>query len=182
MQLTSQNLTKLNHFFSVQTQGLIAKRLEKEKVLSSSFWYYIYNDEDSDMSKLVAYFTRIETNEVLQSVPEKHKRGLQYLLKRMAVVKSHPCMALWYVFWDDFWDCNKDLEAVKEKEDLFNPKNASSLAYKPRRREELEGILKETGLLSEKKFFSKDLLNTLYNTLDKKNQEEITRSTSQVLV
>ena len=94
----------------------------------------------------------------------------------MKLVQSHPCIALWYIFIEDFWDQNKDMETVKELDHVFNPKNATSLAYRPKNRTDFEKIVEEVGLRDEKKFFSNKLLDCLYESMDKFNQAAIEKA------
>ena len=146
------------------------------RILSSSFWYYIYYNDKLTRADCENYFATIEANEILKEVPTKHKAGLDYLYKRMSLVHSHPCIALWYVFMDDFWDQNKEMEKVKDLDNVFNPKNATSLAYRPKTRADFEEVLNKHGLRDGKKFFSDELMDCLYASMDKYNQEALAKA------
>lgn len=76
---------------------LVAERRKKEAVLSAAFWLHVYDNHYITYRELFRYLTTLEYNPVLRSLTEKHKKGLDYLYKRMSWVRSHPCTALWYV-------------------------------------------------------------------------------------
>ena len=151
---------------------------EKEKVLSSAFWLYIYDNVDAGMERLQEYFSVWEQNEEVKSLPQQHAKGLQFVTQRMQFVQSHPCMALWFVFWDSVWENNNELEVVKEAAAILDPKSSDSIAYRPMPKEELVPLLDEaapglvgTNACVSQGFLNHGILDGLYIKMGELNKE-----------
>lgn len=154
-------------------QHLIAEHREANATLNDGFWYAVYNNANLTRSQLENYLAHSETNQVLVALPEKHAAGLSFLYKRLKFCHMHPCTALWFVFWDDYYEQNKDTNVMKAEgpngrsvRDDIDPVKGWSIAYKPMRREKLTSWLKERGLhASCCGLFDKELLNALYKRM-----------------
>ena len=138
-----------------------AEEAEKEKVLSSAFWLYIFDNVDAGMERLQEYFSVWEQNEEVKSLPQQHAKGLQFVTQRMQFVQSHPCMALWFVFWDSVWENNNELDIVKDAAAILDPKSSDSIAYRPMPKEKLVPLLEEAapGLVGTNACISQGFLN-----------------------
>ena len=75
------------------------------------------------------YLRTKEVDEVLQTFPVTMKAGLDFLYSRMGWVFSHPCSALWWVFFDDLWEQNKDMKIMNNRRNMFDSRSSDSLAY-----------------------------------------------------
>jgi hypothetical protein len=171
--IVNQQMPGLLEEIGAYREKLRADRVAAEKVLSSSFWLYVYDDDRLAYRGLVEYLTRSETNPDLRNLPVAHEAGLNYLYKRLAFIRSHPCTALWYVFWDDVWESNKDLPQVAEYKEQLDPRSSKSIAYQPKKRAELEAWL-ETNTPDifdgGKHFISTKVLDALYGRLQQLDQ------------
>lgn len=84
---------------------------------------------------------------------------------------SHPCAGLWFTFFDDVWENNKDMKAFQGKDDFFDVRKADCIAYQPCSRAALEEKLKGQDLLDDSKLFSKDVLDAFFGTMDEVNTQ-----------
>jgi hypothetical protein len=164
-------------------EDLITKDRAANAVLGDGFWYFVYNQPSLPRDDLVHYLTMTESNEVLRALPETESGGMDFLYKRLAVIRSRGFKsAFWFVFWEDFWLNNKQMELVDLHKDNLDPVNATAMCYNYKEREELEEELKGWGLISEdydpdstaakycsifagKEYFSKPILDALYDRL-----------------
>ena len=146
-------------------------RAKKEATLSSAFWLYIFNNDFASREDVESYFATCEQSEALKTLPQTAKGALDYCFARMNYAHGDPRSALWFTFWDDFWAENKDMEALQGKADAFDPKNSASIAYKPKKREDLDAFLTEQGLRHATKLFNDALADMLYAEMDKKGAE-----------
>jgi hypothetical protein len=154
-----------------------AEEAAKEKVLSSAFWLYVLDNVDAGMERLQEYFAVWEQNELVKNLPQEHAKGLQFVMQRMQFVQSHPCMALWFVFWDSVWENNNDLKVVKEAAAILDPKSSDSIAYRPMPKEELVPLLHEAadGLVGlnaciSQGFLNEGILDALYVKMSEINK------------
>jgi len=144
-------------------------REAEEMQLSNSFWLHIFDADGIPRSALEYYFTNFEANPDLRKLPKVHSKALDFLYTRLAVVRSHPAAEFWYVFWDDIWECNcNSMKPFKRKEveAFLNPMSATSIAYNPIPRPELEKKLESFNLLSKRRYFTPIILDGLYKKLD----------------
>lgn len=150
-------------------RGLLEERKAKEAVLSCGFWYYVYDNFDLKRGELVTYLQKNEGNDQVRSIPQVHKEGLDYLYSRVTYVKSHPSVMFWFVLWDSFWTCNKDLAKVDAAADSFDPGNPSSIAYQPMSKPDLDAWFHSDDARKavRDKFVSDAFMTTLFQTADK---------------
>lgn len=162
-------LPRVREQANVYRRDLVEERKAKEAVLSCGFWYYVYDNFDLPRGELVAYLEKSESNEQVRTIPRNHAAGLDYLYKRVGFVKSHPSVMFWFVLWDSFWSCNKELARVQEAADYFDPAKPTSLAYQPMKRPDLEAWFHSGGERKavRDKFISDAFLTCLYETADK---------------
>ena len=139
--------------------------------MSDGFWYYVYNRPSLSLAQLEHYLENSEKNPVLREMQSKHGEGLAFVYKRMQYCQAHPAFALWNVFWADFWESNRTTSALKGLEERISPASATSIAYLPLPREQLEDTLSEWGLLgggacSVRRLLSARTLDALYARMD----------------
>lgn len=149
--------------------SLMEKRHKDEQVLNSGFWLNVYDHYAKPRAQLIQYLTTYEANPKIKNLPAEVSEGLEYLYSRIKYVTTHPCAALWFVFFDDVWEQNKDMKAFAGKEALFDPKEPKALCYRPMRRKACEKILEEEGLLHDSKLFSKTVMDTFFGAMDELN-------------
>ena len=112
----------------------------------------------------------------MRALPETHQAGLNFLYCRMKFVSLHPALTLWYVFWDDFFYSNREMEIVQKHQDDFNPLKPKAICYKVMKREDLEKWLAEReligtapslvdSLLFRSQLFNQTNLDALYNRI-----------------
>jgi hypothetical protein len=169
--LWQAGLPQLFAYHQQYRQKLLQNRFAKEQILSSAFWLKVYFNDNLPYDELVYYLTNFEANPVLRMLPVEHLEGLKFLYQRLAYVKSHPCSALWFCFWDSFWANNKEMKLVKPHADRFDTNKPSSLAYRPLPQAQLDPILKELELRDETKLFSDEVITLLYQRMMQFNQE-----------
>lgn len=139
-------LPELEANYAAYRQGLIAERTAANEVLSSGFWYYVYNNEHLDLDHLREYLSNNENNKVLVNLVDKQEQGLDFVYKRLAFCRRHTAWGTWWVFWDQVWSHNQHMTKIVALGDELNPDSASSITYRPMPREELEAWLEERGL------------------------------------
>jgi len=116
-----------------------------------------YDNEEAmyDREKLETYLRQSTYNEEISSIPTKHRAGLDFLCAAASVcvgvgvadphvchracrygrvnwVHTHPCSKLWWVFFDDVWQNNKDLNVFQANPDackFFDTRSSDSVAY-----------------------------------------------------
>ena len=92
---------------------LISSFEESNSILGNGFWYYVYNRPSLPQDHLEKYLKEDERNPMLRSlVADGNSAALNFVYKRMNYVRLHPSMALWYIFWDDFYNQNKDMKVL----------------------------------------------------------------------
>lgn len=106
----------------LRSQANIERRRKQEQKLSSDFWLNVYDNFGMKYKALCQYLTEAELNPRIRAFPRESKKGLSYLYHRTRYVTSHPCCALWFVFWDDVWENNNKLTILKDKGEDFDPK------------------------------------------------------------
>jgi hypothetical protein len=168
-----RNIGNLVNKHNEYRRGLIDSRNKDEIALDSTFWLAVYNNHRLPRQATVLYMDRVQRNKDFQDFERRHGAGLNYLYGRLKYVLGHPCASLWFVFWDDLWDNNKKMDAVKKLEKELNPKYSDAIGYKPMKRPELEAWLKERKLYHEgnKKFVCAGLLDVLYGRMDRLENE-----------
>ncbi len=170
----------------------IESEKEQNAILSDGFWYFVYNDYKLSRDALLRYLKNQETNPILQNFAEDHAAGLDFLYKKLRIISLNPANETWYIFWEDFYHQNKNMNVIKDIQPLFDPKRALSLCYRPMAKKDLKELLERHGLYHEgdedgfvqkycsifvKQHFTKQILDALYNKLDGK---EIGSSTEQL--
>lgn len=152
--------------------ALVKERGEKEQVMSSGFWLYVFDNYKAPREAIEQYLRTREKNEILRTLPQAGRAGLDFLYSRLSWVYSHPCSALWWLFFDDLWEQNNGLKVMEGKREMFDSRCSSSLAYHPMKRPELEAKMEEEGLRNvkgcrgTKKYFNDRLMDTLYARME----------------
>jgi hypothetical protein len=160
---------------AVYRQGLMAERKAKEAILSSSFWYFIYSNDNLQRSQVESLLRLTEPNPALQTMPSDHSAGFDYLYLRMGHVNKHPCTLWWFTFWDDLWEENKEMTLMQDEEmrKALDPSESTSIAYSVFPRETLNAWLVEKNLKGAEgtdQKVSDRLLDALYGGLDAINK------------
>ncbi len=172
----------LNKEATEYREDLVAKQKAANLVLGDGFWYFVYNNPNLARPDVEFYLENGESNPVLQKLPEQNADGMDYLYKRLAVIRSNGFKSsFWFVFWDDFWLCNKTMTIVEPQKEFLDPTSAKALCYNYKERGELEEILKSWDMYSEmdpddnmakycplfagKQLFNPSILDALYSRL-----------------
>jgi len=155
-------------------KGLLEARRDKENILSSSFWYYIYSNDNLSRGMLESLLQTTEPGEVMRTLPEKHRAGIDYLYARMGFVNKHPGCLWWFSFWDDLWEVNKGMKIMQNElaKKSLDPGESESVGYCVMKREDLEAWLKERDLFGgtgEGKVCVK-VVDALYGIMDEVNK------------
>lgn len=91
----------------------------------------------------------------------------------------HPAIALWYVFWDDFWANNKDMTVMEPHQKAFNPLEGGAMCYTPMPKDKLISKLKGMDgmwgsvptflnkLICAKPLFNDQNIGVLYEQMEK---------------
>jgi len=140
------SLPALEADFDAYRQGLIGERIAANNVLSHGFWYFVYNNPHLSRNHLQEYLCSKENNQVLATLTNMQQDGLDFLYKRLTFCYRHPAWGTWWCFWDEVWSHNQYMKKISALGEELNPDSASSIAYKPMPREELEAWLDERGL------------------------------------
>ncbi|RLN96398.1 hypothetical protein BBJ28_00011701 [Nothophytophthora sp. Chile5] len=144
-----------------------ARQAQTNPVLSDAFWFDVYNDARLPRDALERHLTNREVNPRLQALPTSHTDGLDALYQRMAFVQSHPARMFWYVFWDDVFTCNREIERFRDLARDLDPREIGSICYHVMPREQLEAWLLDRRLLSKWRLFRPRLLDMLYSEMNK---------------
>ncbi|KAJ5078513.1 g protein-coupled receptor-related [Anaeramoeba ignava] len=161
--LIQQNLPSFLDESQAYRDGLVEERVQQETILSNGFWLFVFNNDRITRENLTIYLQEHESDEAISRIPEVHEEGLNYLYSKLAFYDSHPAVALWYVFWDDFYQNNGWMKKFKGFDAILNPRFPSAICYHPQDRDNLEQFLEENGL---KKKIKKKYLNKLYEKLE----------------
>ena len=161
-------LVKHAQFVMDYRQELAERRAENERLVSSAFWLFVYENDTITRPQLTRYFESCEHGP-LRSLPEDHAAGLDFAFGRLAFVRSGPLAAFWCVFWHDVWHCNKELAIFEDNGDFLDPAHPGTIAYRPMPRPDLEAALTERGLhkLGSSAWLNVDILTLLYDTAGK---------------
>eukprot|EP01006_Ploeotia_vitrea_P040253 TRINITY_DN66415_c3_g3_i1.p1 TRINITY_DN66415_c3_g3~~TRINITY_DN66415_c3_g3_i1.p1 ORF type:complete len:1005 (+),score=605.70 TRINITY_DN66415_c3_g3_i1:224-3238(+) len=150
----------------------------KEKVLTYSFWYYVYNNDLLTMEDLRDVLNKYEPNPVVKELPEKHAQALERVYSVLKYYDSSSAIAFWFCFWHDAWIHNQEMKIMQENKDLFDPYNESSLMYKPIPELQLKEELNKRGLSKPvasggffNGFFNDALISDLYAKMDSLSTE-----------
>lgn len=144
-------------------QKLIERHLKSNSDLGDGFWYFVFNNPNIQLNALVSYLQEYEGNETIRSLPGCHKAALDFLYSRMKFVSLHATLKLWYVFWDDFFYSNKDMDVVRKYKDDFTPLMSRAVCYHLMDREHLEKWLEERSLLGSPPSLMHPLRPSLFN-------------------
>jgi hypothetical protein len=146
-------------------QNLADTQKKQTDALSDDFWFFVYNDPHLRRDKLEQYLLEYEENKALKSLVKDRNEALDSLyLRQQWVFLSHR-ITFWYVFWDDVYARNSDFTCLKPED--FDPVSAGSICYHYMERSELEQWLRDRKLFKWWRLFNKDLLELLYNEMDK---------------
>jgi hypothetical protein len=146
---------------------MLARRRAEQAVLTDSWFVVVYDAVSQARSIVEDHLRNTERNPILKTLPDDTV-SLDFLYSRIDYVLSHPARALWWLFWADLWESNKDLSRVRALESILDPLQPTSLAYHPLERSKLEPFLdKHAPLLRSQYFFiSNAVLDALYAELD----------------
>lgn len=161
---------------------LLEKRRKEINDLAWSFWFVVYNNDNLSRSDLRHYFLEHEAHDDVKAVPEEHALGIDLLYVRLAAFDTEPT-ALWFVFWDEYWELNCELRKIADRPEIFNPSFLSALCYHPCPLSVLMAFLKEKKV---KRYVSQEKLKRLYSLMDElaANSAKVAavRSSAQVAV
>jgi len=122
-------------------RNLLRERYWDNYSLSWGFWYFVYNNDMFDMAQLEEYFAVFETNPVVQQIPNKYRKELTFMTNMIQHYNSNPCLAFWYVYWQDVFKKNSDLPGIKKNPTSFDPCCSTALCYRPMGRKGTEAFL-----------------------------------------
>ncbi|KAL0235664.1 hypothetical protein GEMRC1_002246 [Eukaryota sp. GEM-RC1] len=142
-----QNYPQLMREHQEYRNGLMQERRNKELTLSWGFWFHVFNNDRVTRQELEYYLTNFEHNHHLKMLPQVHKNGLDFVYCRLMQFNAHPAIGYWITFWLDLWEENFAVKQIKVNAEHLNPMSPSCIAYTPIPREELEGLLRELGLM-----------------------------------
>ena len=163
--------------FVIPSQNLIKERVDTERVLGSGFWLFVYDNYKAPREAIESYFRQQEYGDDMKTFPVKHRGGLDFLFARMKWVNAHPCAAFWWVFFDDLWEQNSQLNVLKDKKALFDSRASTSIAYHPMKQDEFtakmesEGLRNVGGCRGSKKYFNDALIGLLYDHMNRLDRE-----------
>jgi hypothetical protein len=119
----------------------------KNSTLSYAFHSFIYENGDLYERKIIErLLVEGEKSSLMKAVPLLFKRQFDFLYNRLTFFDSHPALSFWYLFWDDVWRNNKDMQIFQGKDELFSPMSPNSLCYRLLPRRELVALLEKNGL------------------------------------
>jgi hypothetical protein len=126
---------------TIMRRNLLRERYWDNYSLSWGFWYFVYNNDMFDMAQLEEYFAVFETNPVVQQIPNKYRKELTFMTNMIQHYNSNPCLAFWYVYWQDVFKKNSDLPGIKKNPTSFDPCCSTALCYRPMGRKGTEAFL-----------------------------------------
>lgn len=157
-QILEEDVPRLIAEYDTYRKERIQEHLESNAILGDGFWYFVFNNPHLPRESLVSYLQNCERNVIVKSLCTTHQAGFDFLYRRMKFVGLHPAIKLWYVFWDDFYYSNKDMDKVKQYEDDFLPTKAQSICYRVLKRDALEKWLEDRQMLGT----SPNVLNAIF--------------------
>lgn len=160
-------LENLDEEDRIYRQDLQEKFQNNRNTLSNKFWYAVYNNTNITRPDLEKFLEEFETNDFLKTLPKEHASALDYLYSRMDLVNKDDASRTWFTFWDDLWQQNKDVFAVKENKWVLDTSAASAIAYKSPDREKCEDWVRNIYMLStcSKELISPATLDLLYDRM-----------------
>jgi type IV secretory pathway VirB4 component len=99
---------------------LIEQRHSEEKLLSSTFWIQIYDNHKATREEVEEYFES-ENDPEVQSIPNRRRADINALYNNMRHIYKSPSHAVWFLFWSDVWESNKDLKKITQFDEDLNP-------------------------------------------------------------
>eukprot|EP01083_Nonionella_stella_P026099 71859_1 len=156
----------------------------REAVLSYAFYYYVYND-DTIPYAFVHSALQCESNPKVRELCGKYNAHLNVLFnKYLKFINSGYDGAFWFLFWDDVWRHNQDVELIGENPEIFNSNlffqqdinndmgdMRQCIALHMHTREQLVECLDRLGLhgantCGRKGWFNDEIIDQLYLVLD----------------
>jgi hypothetical protein len=147
----------LDQFHEKWRTQLQRRREMEEHLFPSSFFFHVYNAPLVNRSSLEQYFASladvdappvsVDAPTPLANLPKDHAEGLRVLYSRMNHLQRHPSSAIWFFFWNDVWERNRDLMHLRSLQRILDPKNPDSLCYTVLKRPALEAKLQQCGVL-----------------------------------
>uniref|UniRef100_K3X585 RGS domain-containing protein n=1 Tax=Globisporangium ultimum (strain ATCC 200006 / CBS 805.95 / DAOM BR144) TaxID=431595 RepID=K3X585_GLOUD len=163
---------------AVYRQTLAQKHTQLSDVLAELFWYFVYSNPNVSRLELEDYLSTRERNPLMCELPRTHASALSFLYKRMEFVQSHRAAAFWFLFWDDVFARNGEMECLKPFRADFDPFEPTSICYRVMKREDLERWLEQRNLrpkwwcsvrsvlMGGRTLFHDKVLALLYDKLD----------------
>lgn len=75
---------------------LMAGRKKDQSVLTSAFWFFVFDNDQADWGFVEWYFANVESNPEVQELRPKHGEGIAAMIKRRNYVRTTPAVAFWY--------------------------------------------------------------------------------------
>jgi len=150
-------------------RGLLKEeRVSAQAVLTSAFWYFVYDNDGCDQAFLDWYFSAMEANPAVRALKERSGEAIGAALVRLRVARSSPQRAFWYCVFSDAWEMNQELKAVAQAKEHLDPASRTALCYRPYGdKDALIRELEERGLWkkSGKGLFNPTLVDALFAKL-----------------
>lgn len=105
-------LPDIDQFYAEYRAKLNETRDQKERILTSSFWLYVFANDGATREELEQYLVKYEHNVLVQEIPQKFQADIDLLYLRLDYARSDPRILFWMVFWSSFWSCNKKMKQV----------------------------------------------------------------------
>ena len=166
--------------YKLYRQNYISEFINKEKVLSYGFWYYIYNNDKLSLQELKELLM-IEQNDAITSLIDKHKISFDMVYDKLTFFDSNKKYSFWFIFWHDIWVNNMTLKIFKNNKEYLSPYFGQSICYNFIEKNELINKLQELKLYGKegiifKGWINDNIIKKLYdvlNTFDKQNDDVI---------
>jgi hypothetical protein len=164
--------------------GKLKERAVKQRILSDYFWTHIFNNPDIDEKTLTQLLPTIggyvaEAEHTLCGMLNEQQNAFKYLWARWKYCKRDERLLWWFIFWDDFWAKNYDMECLADKAAKLGPSTPDSIMYNCMPKEELKKFLTNLGLYSDSyeepngccggsggKLFFPSLLDKMYTAME----------------
>merc|ERR1719498_183498 len=132
----------------------ITDRMIQQSTLSDYFWTHIYNNPDIDKETLDSLMPsmggRVKgADNTMQGMLGDQQNAFKYLWARWKYCKRDERLCWWFIFWDDFWKNNFEMDLISDHAAKLGPSTPSSIMYNCMPKEDLKKYLKGLGLYHE---------------------------------
>ena len=163
-----------NFFQYVNTQKRERKRkclqrYIKEISLSSLFYDIIYNNKEITLIEVMYYFIRFEKRKEMKEIPLNYIEDLYKVMLIWDLIRNNETLSIWFIFFYQFWLCNKTILNTSKLNKYFDPDESSSICYCYLHKKVLINFFNTIDLINR---IDMKIIDLLYETIERVEKEK----------